>query len=177
MFKKFFKNKTVGYYIAAFVAVLALVTLIVFFAKYNNPDVTTVMGNKAESFVPVTIGIFLLAGFVVQLVVLFVPEFRLFQIAAVVMFGMALYKDILIIADFLAGLFTNVMYNGGDVNFNMFIFISILIICIAAVVTTFMGLVKEVPEEEEEDEEEEVVENNQAVNNNDEEEEEEEDNE
>lgn len=158
MFAKFFKNKTVGYYIAAFVAVLALVTIIVFFTGYNKPDITTVMGNKAESFVPVTIGIFMVAGFVVQLVVLAVPEFRLFQFAAIIMFGLALYKDILIIADFIAGLANNgVMYNGGDVNFNMFIFIAILITVIAAIVTTFMGLTKEVEEDDEENEEEEEV--------------------
>lgn len=158
MFEKFFKNKTVGYYIAAFVAVLALVTIIVFFTGYNKPDITTVMGNKAESFVPVTIGIFMVAGFVVQLVVLAVPEFRLFQFAAIIMFGLALYKDILIIADFIAGLANNgVMYNGGDVNFNMFIFIAILITVIAAIVTTFMGLTKEVEEDDEENEEEEEV--------------------
>ena len=158
MFEKFFKNKTVGYYIATFVAVLALVTIIVFFTGYNKPDITTVMGNKAESFVPVTIGIFMVAGFVVQLVVLAVPEFRLFQFAAIIMFGLALYKDILIIADFIAGLANNgVMYNGGDVNFNMFIFIAILITVIAAIVTTFMGLTKEVEEDDEENEEEEEV--------------------
>ena len=158
MFEKFFKNKTVGYYIAAFVAVLALVKIIVFFTGYNKPDITTVMGNKAESFVPVTIGIFMVAGFVVQLVVLAVPEFRLFQFAAIIMFGLALYKDILIIADFIAGLANNgVMYNGGDVNFNMFIFIAILITVIAAIVTTFMGLTKEVEEDDEENEEEEEV--------------------
>ena len=161
MLQKFFKNKTVGYYIAAFVAILALVTVIVFFTGYNNPDVTTVMGNKAPSYAPVTIGVFLLAGLVVQLVVLAVPEFRLFQIAAVIMFALALYKDIIIIADFIAGIANNVMYNGGDVNFNMFIFIALLVICIAAVVTTFMGLTKEVEENEDKDEksneEEEVV--------------------
>lgn len=161
MIQKFLRNKTVGYYIAAFVAVLALVTLIVFFAGYNKPDITTVMGNKAESFVPVTIGIFLVAGFVIQLVVLAVPEFRLFQFAAIIMFGLALYKDILIIADFIAGIANNgVMYNGGDVNFNMFIFIAILVTVIAAIVTTFMGLTKEVKEnddEEESNEEEELA--------------------
>ncbi|MEE3309486.1 hypothetical protein, partial [Sharpea azabuensis] len=90
--KDFLKNKGVGYYIVAGLALLSLIVAIVFFATYNNPELDPIfhanpMGNKASGLVPETIGIFLLAGFVVELVVLVVPQYRFIQIAAILMFG------------------------------------------------------------------------------------------
>ena len=154
MFEKFFKNKAIGYYLVAAAALLSLIVAIVFFFTYRTPSLEAQMGNKASGFVVETIGIFLIAGFVVELVVLVSPEFRFFQIAAIVMFGLAFYKDILVIPDFIIGKINNVEYNGGNFGLNMFFFISILVIVILAVVAPFIGLVKEevLDEEEEYDE-------------------------
>lgn len=151
MIQKFFKNKAVGYYLVMAAALLSLVTAIVFFATYRNPNLEAQMGAKAGIYVPDTIGVFLIAGFVIELVVLVGPKNRFFQIAAVAMFGMALYKDILIAADFIVGYINNVMYNGGNPGLNMYFLVSLLIIAIVSVVACFLGFVKEDVNEEEGD--------------------------
>ena len=145
--KEFLKNKSIGYYIVAALALLSLIVAIVFFATYNKPELDPIfhsnpMGNKASGLVPETIGIFLLAGFVVELVVLVVPQYRFIQIAAIMMFGLALYKEVLIIPDFFAGIANHVMYNGGNVGLNMFFLIALLLIVIVAIVAVFLGFLK-----------------------------------
>lgn len=153
MLDKFLKNKGIGYYLVIVATLLALVTAVVFFLTYRNPTLEAQMGNKASGFVVDTIGVFLIAGVVVELVVLAMPEFRFFQIAAVVMFGLAFYKDILVIPDFIIGKINDVEYNGGNFGLNMFFFIAILLVVLLAVVAPFIGLVKEDVVEEDEDDE------------------------
>ena len=143
----FFKNKGIGYYIAAGITLLALVVTIVFFATYSNPALDPIfgndpMGNKADGLLAVTIGIFLLAGTVVEAVILVVPQYRFVQIIATALFGLALYKEVMIIPDFFAGIANGVMYNGGNLGLNMFFFISLLLIVIASIVVSFMGFYK-----------------------------------
>ena len=144
----FFKNKSIGYYIVAGVTLLALIVAIVFFATYNKPELDPIfgnnpMGNKADGLLAVTIGIFLLAGVFVELVVLVIPQYRFIQIIAIAMFGLALYKDVMIIPDFFAGIANKIMYNGGNLGLNMFFFISIILIVIASIVAAFLGFYKD----------------------------------
>lgn len=155
--KKFFKNKAVGYYMVAGVLLLAVVLAIVFFCTFNNPNIKSindahVMGNKAESFAVETIGIFLIAGAIIELVVLAMPEFRFFHLAAVIMFGLALYKDVLVMGDFFAGVANNGnFYNGGNPALNFFYFIALVVIELVAVVASFIGFIKEVDDLDEEE--------------------------
>lgn len=156
--KKFFKNKAVGYYLVAAALLLAVVLAIVFFTTYNNPNIESingahVMGNKAESYVVETIGIFIIAGAVIELVVLIMPEFRFFHLAAILMFGLALYKDVLVMGDFFAALGTGVFYNGGNPALNFFYFSALVVIEIVAIVASFIGFIKEVDDYDEEEEE------------------------
>lgn len=156
--KRFFNSKAVGYYLAIGVFVLAVALAIVFFMTYNNPNIDTiqnspVMGNKSESYVPITIGIFIIAGAVVELVVLAMPEFRFFHLGAIIMFGLALYKDVLIMGDFFAGVGNGVFYNGGNPALNFFYFITLVVIELVAIVASFIGFVKETDEYPEEEEE------------------------
>ena len=143
----FFKNKSVGYYILAFITLFSLILTIIFFASFANPTIEAQMGNKAVGMAPETIGIFLLAGVLIEGVALFAPEFRFFHFAAVVMFGLAIYKDVIIMGDFFAGFANGVMYNGGNVGLNMFLFIALMLIELLAIVVGFMGFIK--PGEEE----------------------------
>lgn len=145
--ENFFKSKSIGYYLVALITLFSIVLAIIFFASYSNPSIAEQMGNKAVGMAPETIGIFLVAGIAVEAVVLFAPEYRFFHFAAVVMFGLAIYKDVIIIADFIAGMANNVMYNGGNLELNMFIFISLFVVEIFAIVAGFIGFVK--PGEEE----------------------------
>lgn len=143
----FIKNKGIGYYIAAGITLFSLIVAIIFFATYSNPALDPIfgndpMGNKADGLLAVTIGIFLLAGTFVEAAVLVVPQYRFIQIIAIAMFGLALYKEVMIIPDFFAGIANNVMYNGGNVVLNMFFFISLLLIVIASIVAAFMGFYK-----------------------------------
>lgn len=143
----FLKNKGIGYYIVAVITLLSLIVGIVFFATYKNPDLDPInhinpMGNSSDGVVVETIGIFLIAGAVVELALLIAPQYRFIQIGAIAMFGLALYKDIIIIPDFIAGKANNVEYNGGNYNLNMFFFVMIFIIVIAAIVAPFVGFLK-----------------------------------
>ena len=143
----FFKNKGIGYYIVAAITLLSLIVGIIFFATYKNPDLDPInhinpMGNSSDGVVVETIGIFLIAGAVVELALLVVPQYRFIQIGAIAMFGLALYKDVIIIPDFIAGKANNVEYNGGNFNLNMFFFVMIMIIVLAAIVAPFLGFLK-----------------------------------
>ena len=158
--KNFFKSKAIGYYMVAGALLLAVILAVVFFNTYNNPNIPSindapVMGNKSVGYVPITIGIFIIAGAVIELIVLAMPEFRFFHLAAIVMFGLAIYKDVLIMGDFFAGMGTGVFYNGGNVGLNFFYFIALIVIELVAVVASFIGFIKEPDEysnEEEDDE-------------------------
>lgn len=157
--KRFLKSKAIGYFMVAGAALFAIILAIVFFSTYNNPNVPSindapVMGNKSIGYVPITIGIFLIAGLVVELVVLVMPEFRFFHLVAIVMFGLAIYKDVLIMGDFFAGMGTGVFYNGGNVGLNFFYFIALIVIELVAVVASFIGFVKEPAEELDKEEDE-----------------------
>ena len=145
--KDFLKNKAIGYYIVAGIVLLSLIFAIIFLATYNNPAIPSVndahpMGNKAESFVPETIVIFLIAAMLVEAVLLVVPQYRFLQIIAVLLFGLSFYKDVLIMADFFAGMSSGVLYNGGNLGLNLFYFFTLLIIVIAALVAAFIGFLK-----------------------------------
>ena len=155
--KKFFKNKAIGYYMVAGALVLAIVLAIVFFTTFNNPNIPTIqnshpMGNKAESYAVETIGIFVIAGAIIELVVLAMPEFRFFHLGAIIMFGLALYKDVLVMGDFFAGVANGGnFYNGGNVGLNFFYFIALVVIELVAVVASFIGFIKEVDDLDEEE--------------------------
>ncbi len=142
--KEFFKNKTVGYYIAIADAVLALVLAIIYFATYK-----TAMANNAAANIPETIGIFLLAGFVVECVLLVLPQYRFIHVIALVMYGLALYKEILLIPALIADWANNVFYQGGNLGTNVFYLVTLLLIAISAIVAVFFGFYKK---EEEADE-------------------------
>ena len=137
-FKKLFANKSIGYYMAAGIAALALITAILFIATQEGN-----MGNYAAGVGPETIGVFLLAGFVVELVALFLPQYRFIHIVALAMFGLAFYKETIIIPDFIAGKINNVEYNGGNYELNMFYLIALAILVIAAIAVSFLGFYKD----------------------------------
>ena len=145
--KNFFKNKSLGYYILCGIALYSIIFAIIFFATFANPALdpkgVNPMGNKADGMSPETIGIFLIGGFVVELVLILLPQYRFVHVAALVLYGLALYKEVLIIPDFIAGKANNVEYNGGSFELNMFYLISLILIVIAAVVVSFMGFYKD----------------------------------
>ena len=138
MLKKLFANKSVAYFIAAGLAFLALLTAIIFFASYKGN-----MGNYASGVAPETIGIFLIAGFVVEVVFLVLPQYRFVHVIALVMYGLAFYKETILMPDFVAGKVNNVEYNGGSFGLNLFYFIMLLIIVIVAVVISFLNFYKD----------------------------------
>ena len=142
-----FKNKSVGYFIAAGITLFAFVVSIVFFLTFNKPGLDPIfgsnpLGNKADGLIAVTIGIFLLAGAFVELAVLIIPQYRFIQIIAILMFGLSFYKIVMIIPDFFAGMANHVMYNGGNLGLAMFYFISIFLILVSSIVVAFLGFYK-----------------------------------
>lgn len=141
--KEFLKSKTPAYYIAAADALLALVLAIVFFLTYKGA-----MANNAASSAPETIGIFLLAGFVVEVAALVLPQYKFIHIGAVVMYGLALFKEVILIPALIADWANNVKYQGGDLGTNVFYLVVLLLIMISAVVACFMGFYKDEAKEE-----------------------------
>ena len=134
----YFKNKSVAYYITAGIAFLALFTGCFFFATQSGN-----MGNYASGVTPETIGIFLLVGFIVEVASLVIPQYRFVHLIAVAMYGLALYKETILMPDFIAGKINNVEYNGGSFILNLIYFVLILVIVILAVVVSFLGFYKD----------------------------------
>lgn len=134
---KFIKNKSVGYFIAAADALLALVLAIIYMATYKGA-----IGNNAGGQLPETVGIFMFAGFAIQLVVLLLPQYGFLNLFAIGMYSISFYKEVYLIPDFVAGKVNNVEYNGGSFGLNMLYFIMQLIILVSAIVATFIGFYK-----------------------------------
>ena len=135
--KNFFKNKSIGYYISAAGCLLAFVFAIVYMATYEQA-----IGNNASGFVPESVGIFLFAGVVINIVLLVLPQYGFINFIVILFYGLALYKQIFLVPDFFAGLATGIEYNGGDAGLNIFYLIALLVIVIIAVVTSFLGYYK-----------------------------------
>lgn len=131
----FFKNKAVGYFIVAADALIAIILTIVFFVTYK--------GAMAFSAVaPEILGIFLLAGAIVELVVLVLPQYRFIHIAAIAMFSLALFKETLLIPNLIADYVNNVFYQGGNLGVNVFYLVTILLILGSAIAAAFIGFYK-----------------------------------
>ena len=134
----FLKKRSVGYFIVLVDAILALVTALVFFPTYGGA-----MANGMEDFAPVTIGIFLLAGFVVEAVVLVLPQYRFIHLGAIALFGLSLYKEIIVIPPLIADFINNVHYQGGDLGINIFYLVMILLIIMSGIVAMFLGFYRD----------------------------------
>ena len=139
------KNKSIGYFIVAADAVLALILAIIYFLTYKGA-----MANNAASNIPESIGIFLIAGAIVEIAVLFIPQYRFVHIAGIVMYSLALFKEIILIPNLLADWINKVFYQGGNLGTNVFYLVTLLIIVIAAIVAAFLGFYKEDDEAKEE---------------------------
>ena len=144
---KFFKNKSVGYYLACAAAVLALVFIVVFYTTLGVPGTeNTSMPNSAVSKTAETIGIFMIGGFVVELAVLLVPEFAFVQLVALVLFGLSFYKEIICCPQVLAAIVTGVAYEGGSLPAHLTYIILEIAIFVLAIVSCFLGLTKKTEE-------------------------------
>ena len=140
--KKFFSNKSVGYWIAAADALLALILAIVYTATYKSA-----IGNNAGGQLPETVGIYMFVGFAIECVLLALPQYGFINIIAIAMYGVSFYKEVYLYPDFVAGKVNNVEYNGGSFGLNTLYFILQLVILISAVVATFLGFYKKKEDE------------------------------
>ena len=135
--QNFMKKLGVGYFIAAGTALVALITAFIFFATYKGA-----MANNASALVPQTIGIFLIAGAIVEVAVLVVPQYRFLHIPAMVMYALALFKEIVLIPPLIADEINNVHYQGGDLGTNVMYMLLLVLIVAAAIVVAFLGFYK-----------------------------------
>ena len=133
----FFKTKAIGYYLVIANIVLALILALVFLATYQDA-----MADNASAYVPETIAIFLFAGIVVELVVLVLPQYRFIHVAAIVMFALALYKEVILIPNLIADEINNVHYQGGDLKTQVFYLVMLLIILASSIAAIFIGFYK-----------------------------------
>lgn len=135
--KEFLKNKGIGYFIVAATALVSIILAIIFLLTYKGA-----MANNAASQVPETIAIFLFAGAIIEIVVLFIPQYRFVQVAAIVMFGLALFKEVILIPNLIADELNNVHYQGGDLGTSMFYLITLILINVASIAAVFVGFYK-----------------------------------
>ena len=135
--QNFMKKLGVGYFIAAGTALVALITAFIFFATFKGA-----MANNASALVPQTIGIFLIAGAIVEIAVLVVPQYRFIHIPAMVMYALALFKEIVLIPPLIADEINNVHYQGGNLGTNVLYMMLLVLIVAAAVVVAFLGFYK-----------------------------------
>ena len=135
--QNFMKKLGVGYFIAAGTALVALITAFIFFATFKGA-----MANNASALVPQTIGIFLIAGAIVEIAVLVVPQYRFIHIPAMVMYALALFKEIVLIPPLIADEINNVHYQGGNLGTNVLYMMLLVLIVAAAIVVAFLGFYK-----------------------------------
>lgn len=140
---KFFKNKSIGYWIAVADTVLALIIGIVYMATYKGA-----IGNNAAGNVPESVGIYLIAGAFANAALCVVPQYAFIGIFAIVLYGLSFFKEVFLIPDFIAGLANGVEYNGGNAGLNIFYFVCQFIILVSAIVGMFMGYFNKDAEEE-----------------------------
>ena len=133
----FFKNKAIGYYLVAVNILLPIVLAIIFLLTYKGA-----MANNASAYVPETIAIFLFAGAIIEVAVLFIPQYRFVHVAAIVMFALALYKEVILIPNLIADEINNVHYQGGDLGTQVFYLVSLIIILAIAIAAIFLGFYK-----------------------------------
>ena len=135
--KNFFANKRAGYFIAIADALLAIVLAIVFFATYS-----TAMANNAVSHVPESIGIFLIAGAVIEIVALLLPEYLIIHAVALVFYCLAMMKEVYLIPNLIADEVNDIHYQGGNLKINILYLVVIFIIIFCAIVALFLGFAK-----------------------------------
>lgn len=135
--KKFLQNKSIGYFIAAADAVLALVLAILFFATYKGA-----VTNTGRGLVPEIIGIFALGGMAIEIVALLLPEYSFIHLGALLMYGISLGKQINLVPDLIAGKINNVEYEGGDFTMNIIWLVLQLVLVGTAVAVAFLGMYK-----------------------------------
>ena len=136
--KKFldsFKNKAIGYYLVAADVLLALILALIFFATYKS-------AMTYGAVTPEIIGMFLIAGAIVEAVVLVLPQYRFVHIVGIILLGVALFQEVYLIPNLIADEINNVHYQGGDLKTNVFYLVTIIIILALAVAAAFIGFYK-----------------------------------
>ena len=145
MIKKFLQNKTFAYWIVAAIALLSLA-----FGIFYAVTFETAAGNNSFGYAPESIYIFMLAGSIIEMVFLVLPQYAFINYIAIGLFALALYKEVFLVPDFIAGTINGIEYNGGNAAMNYFYLVAILVILIAAIVVCFFNVYKN-PEEAEAD--------------------------
>ena len=135
--KNFLKNKAIGYYLVAANVILPIILAIIFLATYKGA-----MANNAGAYVPETIAIFLIAGAIIEAVVLVIPQYRFVHVAGIVMFALALFKEVFLIPNLIADEINNVHYQGGNLGTQVFYLVMLFIILGVAIAAAFIGFYK-----------------------------------
>ena len=149
MIKNYLKNKKLGFYFVLASITLSVVLAIVFLATYklDNGNGQFNLTNSSYALKPETIAIFALAGAVIDIVALVLPEYILIHVGALACYVVSLIKVIRILPDLIAGQITGIAYEGGNFPLNMvFLFLSLAIAGLA-VATCFIGVIKDEDEE------------------------------
>lgn len=145
MIKKFFKNKSVGYYLACGAALASLILLIVIAVSIN-----AAMPNSAAGKGPGTIIAFLIGSLVIQLAFIVVPSYSFVEIIALVLLGCSFYKELYCCPQALSALVTGVAYEGGSATLHIIYIVFYIIIFGLAIAAEFVGVFKNADDSAEE---------------------------
>lgn len=133
----FFKNKAIGYYLAAFVALFTLVLSIVFFISSKGT-----FPNSAAGIVTESIGIFLLVGAIIEIIFLMLPQYRFVHLISTFMYCLSFAVEVLVFAPLVAGKANNVEYEGGSFEYHLFYLIALVVILGICIAASFVGFFK-----------------------------------
>ena len=103
--KNFFANKKIGYYLVILDVILAVFLGIFFFLTYKDFPAGyggQGMASNAYAHIPEVIGLFMFLGAVVDIVVLFLPEYLPLHLGAIVAYCISLMKQVYCIPNLVA---------------------------------------------------------------------------
>lgn len=148
--KNFFANKKIGYYLVILDVILAVFLGIFFFLTYKDFPAGYMgqgMASNAYTHVPEVIGLFMFLGAVVDIVVLFLPEYLPLHLGAIVAYCISLMKQVYCIPNLVADEINNIHYQGGSFPLCLSWLIITFIILGAAIAVMFLGMIKQEEED------------------------------
>ena len=148
--KNFFANKKIGYYLVILDVILAVFLGIFFFLTYKDFPAGyggQGMASNAYAHIPEVIGLFMFLGAVVDIVVLFLPEYLPLHLGAIVAYCISLMKQVYCIPNLVADEINDIHYQGGSFPLCLSWLIITFIILGAAIAVMFLGMIKQEEED------------------------------
>ena len=142
--KKFFKGKTVAFYIMIADAFLAFVLGILFLATKGMS-----LANSASTHSPDLLWIFAFAGVIFEIAALIVPKYKWVHLFAIAFYCLSFAKELELIPPVIADQVTGVHFQGGSFPVQLIYLILLIIIVASSIYVAFANVLTDEAEEAE----------------------------